>query len=156
MLLTGSYRRTLDEKYRLAIPKQLRDALGGTERISLYITPGSDRALVLYTAEVLEQIGQALGRISPAAKETRDFSRLFYAQAQPAEVDRQGRLRIPPELAKLAGITAEVVVVGVRDRIELWDAAAWDAYLERTQPSYDDLAEAVFREAMSGNNDSCN
>ncbi len=149
MLLTGSYRRTLDEKSRLAIPKQLREALGFPEISSLFIAPGTDRALVIYTAEVLEQIGRTLGKLSPAAKETRDFSRLFYAQAQPADVDRQGRLRIPPELAKLAGITAEVVVVGVRDRIELWDATAWDAFLEKTQPTYDELAETVFRDAAA-------
>jgi MraZ protein len=149
MLLTGSYRRTLDEKSRLAIPKQLREALGFPEISSLFIAPGTDRALVIYTADVLEQIGRTLGKLSPAAKETRDFSRLFYAQAQPADVDRQGRLRIPPELAKLAGITAEVVVVGVRDRIELWDAPAWDAFLEKTQPTYDELAETVFRDATT-------
>ena len=148
MLLTGSYRRTLDEKLRLAIPKPLRDALG--ERTNLYIAPGSDRVLVIYTAEVLEQIGQALGRLSPAAKETRNFSRLFYAQAQPAEVDRQGRMRIPPELAGLANISTDVMVVGVRDRIELWDATAWEEFLARTQPSYDELAEAVFRDATFG------
>lgn len=149
MLLTGSYRRTLDEKSRLAIPKQLRDALGIPEISNLFIAPGTDRALVIYTAAVLEQIGRTLGKLSPAAKETRDFSRLFYAQAQPADVDRQGRLRIPPELAKLAGITADVVVVGVRDRIELWEATAWDAFLERTQPTYDELAETVFRDAAT-------
>jgi MraZ protein len=148
MLLTGSYRRTLDEKWRLAIPKQLRDALG--ECTSLYIAPGSDRVLVIYTAEVLEHIGRTLGKKSLAAKETRDFSRLFYAQAQPADVDRQGRLRIPPELAKLANISAEVMVVGVRDRIELWDATAWDQFLAQTQPSYDDLAETVFRDVNFG------
>jgi len=149
MLLTGSYRRTLDEKSRLAIPKQLRDALGIPEISNLFIAPGTDRALVIYTAAVLEQIGRTLGKLSPAAKETRDFSRLFYAQAQPADVDRQGRLRIPPELAKLAGITADVVVVGVRDRIELWEATAWDAFLEKTQPTYDELAETVFRDAAT-------
>jgi MraZ protein len=149
MLLTGSYRRTLDEKSRLAIPKQLREALGFPEISSLFIAPGTDRALVIYTADVLEQIGRTLGKLSPAAKETRDFSRLFYAQAQPADVDRQGRLRIPPELANLAGITAEVVVVGVRDRIELWDTPAWDAFLEKTQPTYDELAETVFRDATA-------
>ena len=144
MLLTGSYRRNLDDKLRLAIPKQLRDELGFPEQSSLFITPGTDRSLVIYTAEVLEQIGQTLGTLSPAAKETRAFSRLFYAQAHPADVDRQGRLRIPPELAKLSGIADEVVVLGVRDRIELWDTRAWDAFLEKTQPSYDDLAESVF------------
>lgn len=147
MLLTGSYRRSLDDKSRLAIPKQLREALGFPEITSLFIAPGTDRALVIYTAEVLEQIGRTLGKLSPAAKETRDFSRLFYAQAQPADVDRQGRLRIPPELAKLSGITADVMVVGVRDRIELWDSVTWDTFLENTQPTYDDLAEMVFRDA---------
>lgn len=149
VLLTGSYRRNLDDKQRLAIPKQLRDALGFPENNTLFIAPGNDRALVIYTAEVLEQIGKSLSKLSPAARETRDFSRLFYAQAQPAEVDRQGRLRIPPELAKLSGLLNEVVVIGVRDRIELWDASAWDQFLAKTQPSYDDLAESVFRDAVT-------
>ena len=149
MLLTGSYRRTLDDKLRLAIPKQLRDALGFPEKTNLFIAPGTEKALVIYTAAVLEQIGAALSRLSPAAKDTRAFSRLFYAQAQPADIDRQGRLRIPPELAKLSGISSEVVVVGVRDRIELWEAGSWDAFLEQAQPTYDDLAESVFRDAQS-------
>lgn len=145
MLLTGSYRRALDEKQRLAIPKQLRDAIGYPDKTSLYIAPGTDKSLVIYTAEVLEGIGSALSKLSPAAKETRDFSRLFYAQAQPADIDRQGRLRIAPELAKWSGLSGEVVVLGVRDRIELWDSTAWNDFLSKTQPSYDDLAERVFR-----------
>lgn len=148
MLLTGSYRRSLDEKLRLAIPKPLRDALGSESQLSsLFITPGTDHSLAIYTEPVLEALGQSLAQSSPAAKDTRAFSRLFYAQAQPAEIDGQGRLRVPPELAKLAGLTAEVVVLGVRDHIELWHAAAWDHFLEATQPSYDELAEKVLRGA---------
>ena len=104
MLLTGSYRRNLDEKLRLAIPKQLRDALGIT---SLFIAPGTDMALAIYTSEVLEQMGSMLSKLSPVARDTRAFSRLFYSQAQPAEVDRQGRLRIPPDLAKFGGLVGE-------------------------------------------------
>lgn len=146
MLLTGCYRRTLDDKSRLAIPKQLRDAMGPHET-NLFIAPGTDKALVIYTSAVLEQMGQALGKLSPAAKDTRAFSRLFYAQAQPADVDKQGRLRIPTELASLAGIQTEVVVVGVRDRIELWDASSWDRFLTENQASYDSLAEAVLGQA---------
>ncbi len=146
MLFTGSYRRSLDEKLRLAIPKQLRDALGGSEGTSeLFITPGTDRSLAIYTEKVLEELGQRLAQSSPAAKDTRAFSRLFYAQAQSADIDGQGRLRVPVELAKLAGLTGEVVVLGVRDHIELWEAAAWDQFLTATQPSYDELAEKVLR-----------
>lgn len=144
MLFTGSYRRSLDEKLRLAIPKQLRDALGGNEGArGLFITPGTDHSLAIYTEKVLEALGQSLAQSSPAAKDTRAFSRLFYAQAQPAEIDGQGRLRVPAELAKLANLTGEVVVLGVRDHIELWEATAWDNFLDATQPSYDELAEKV-------------
>lgn len=147
MLLTGSYRRMLDDKLRVALPKQLRDAIAASdaEKSSLFITPGTDRSLAIYTAPILESLGESLAQSSPAAKDTRSFSRLFYAQAQRAEVDRQGRLRIPPELAQLASITAEVVVLGVRDHIELWDAVAWGEFLKETQPKYDELAEAVLR-----------
>ncbi|MFO0942435.1 MAG: hypothetical protein U0930_16985 [Pirellulales bacterium] len=116
MLLTGCYRRTLDDKARLAIPKQLRDAIGFPQETNLFIAPGTDKALVIYTAAVLEEIGQALSKLSPAGKDTRAFSRLFYSQAQPAEIDKQGRLRIPTELASFAGIKSEVVALGVRDR----------------------------------------
>jgi MraZ protein len=144
MLLTGNYRRTLDDKMRVAIPKQLREELGEQ---SLFLTPGTDRAMVVYTGQVLDEIGQTLGRLSPAAREARAFSRLFYAQAHPGEMDKQGRLRLPPELAKLCGLTSEVVIVGLRDRIEIWEAGAWDSYFSENLPSYDELAERVLDEA---------
>jgi len=146
MLLTGSYRRNLDDKLRLSIPKVMREALDFPDQRDLYIAPGQDQSLAIYPPNVLEEIGRALSRSSPAAKQTRNFSRLFYAQAQRAEIDRQGRLRIPPELAQLASLKEEVVVLGVRDRIELWGAAAWDSFLADTQSSYDELAEQVFAE----------
>lgn len=147
MLLTGCYRRALDDKLRVAIPKQLRDAIGFPQETSLYIAPGTDRALEIFTSAMLEQIGQSLGKLSQAAKDTRAFSRLFYSQAQPAEVDKQGRLRVPPELASLAGIKDEVVVLGVRDRMELWDPATWEQFLAQNQSSYDQLAESVLGQA---------
>ena len=143
MLLTGSYRRTLDDKSRLAIPKQLRDAFGFSDQTVLYLAPGTDGSLAIYTQEVFDQLGQRLAQASPVAQDLRSFSRLFYAQAQMAEIDKQGRLRIPPELAQLAKLTSEVVLLGVRDHMELWDAAAWDAYLGNHQPRYDRLAESA-------------
>ena len=144
MLLTGTYRRTLDDKLRLSVPKQLRELLTDS---NLFLTPGTDKALFVYTGETLEGIGNMLSNLSPAAKETRAFSRLFYAQAQPADMDKQGRLRLTPELSKLAGLENEVVIVGVKDRLEIWNAAGWDAFLLESQPSYDELAEQVFANA---------
>lgn len=143
-MLVGSYRRTLDDKMRLAIPKPLRDSLGFPEKNELYLTPGTDRSLAIYSGERLSQIGEALAQKSPVAQEMRAFTRLFYAQAQVAEIDSQGRMRVPADLARLAQLEGEVVLLGVRDHIEIWSAEAWEVFLQQTQPLYDQLAERAF------------
>ena len=81
MLLTGSYRRNLDEKSRLAIPKQLREAIGFPSNSNLFITPGLDQALEVYTAEVLDEVSQKLAKLSHASKEMRAFSRLLFCSS---------------------------------------------------------------------------
>jgi MraZ protein len=146
MLLTGTYPRTLDEKQRLAIPKRLRDALsqGSQEPRVLFAAPGTDGSLALYTEESFTQLGQQLAASSPTGQDVRAFSRLFYAQAQPLDVDGQGRVRIPVELVKLAGLDKDVVLVGVRDHLELWDRPRWESYLASQQGQYDQLAERAF------------
>jgi MraZ protein len=146
MLLTGTYPRTLDEKQRLAIPKRLRDALsqGSQEPRVLFAAPGTDGSLALYTEESFTQLGQQLAANSPTGQDVRAFSRLFYAQAQPLDVDGQGRVRIPVELVKLAGLDKDVVLVGVRDHLELWDRPRWESYLASQQGQYDQLAERAF------------
>jgi len=143
MLLTGSYRRTLDDKLRLSLPKQLREQIGFPQQTSLFIAPGTDKTLVIYTLETLEKLGNAMDKLNPAAKDARAFTRLFFAQAQPADVDRQGRLRIPTELATLAEISSEVVILGARNHLEIWNTSSWDEFLANTRSRYDELAESV-------------
>jgi MraZ protein len=144
MLLTGTYPRTLDDKQRLSLPKRLRDALGQTSNIPLYIAPGTDGSLALYSEEAFSRLGQQLGQGSPARQETRAYNRLFYAQAQAVEVDSQGRIRIPVELLKLAQIDKEIMLLGVRDHMELWDKTRWQEYFDDQQRRYDELAESAF------------
>ena len=148
MLFTGTYPRSLDDKQRLALPKRLRDALGPAPHTPLYLTPGTDGSLALYTQEAFTRLGQQLAQASPVAQDTRAFSRLFYAQAEAVEVDSQGRIRIPQELAQLAGLQREVMLLGVRDHMELWDKGRWDQYLNQRQPHYDQLAENAFDESV--------
>ncbi len=144
MLLTGAYPRTLDEKHRLAIPKLLRDAIGHPQKAVLYIAPGTDGSLALYTEEAFSRLADQLAQSSPVGQDVRAFSRLFFAQAQPAEIDRQGRVRIPPELAAWAGLEKDVVLLGVRDHLELWSAGRWEAYIAEKQAHYDEIAEKAF------------
>lgn len=148
MLFTGTYPRSLDDKQRLALPKRIRDALGTTPNSPLYLTPGTDGSLALYTEDAFSRMGQQLAQASPVGQDTRAFSRLFYGQAEAVEVDSQGRIRIPQELAQLAGLQREVMLLGVRDHMELWDKARWNDYLQQRQPHYDQLAESAFEESV--------
>ena len=144
MLLTGTFSRSLDDKLRLAIPKRLRDALGCPQGGDLYVTPGTDGSLSIYTEGSFEQLAVRLGKASPTEQQVRSFTRLFYAQAQRVEIDVQGRIRIPQELADLAKLEKEVVLVGVQDHLELWSAGLWQAYLAEKRPHFDEIAEAAF------------
>ena len=144
MLLTGTFERTVDEKLRLALPKPLREALEATAETVLYVTPGTDGSLALYAEESFSLLADRLESVSPNAQDVRGFSRLFFARAQRVEMDKSGRVRIPGGLAELGGIAKSVVLVGVRNHIELWDKQRWTAYLHQNEPKYDQIAERAF------------
>lgn len=144
MLLTGTFTRSIDEKLRVAIPKRLREVIGLPQGEGVYVAPGTDRTLAIYTEEVFRQLAERLALASPTQHQVRDFTRLFYARAQRVEFDSQGRIRIPPDLAQLAGLGSEAVLVGVRDHLELWDREHWENYLAERQSRFDEIAEAAF------------
>ncbi|REK12440.1 MAG: division/cell wall cluster transcriptional repressor MraZ [Planctomycetota bacterium] len=149
MLLTGTFTRAVDEKLRVPIPKPLREALGALAKGVLYVAPGTDGSLAIYTESSLAELAQRLAQASPNAQDVRAFSRLFYARAQGVELDGQGRVRIPPDLAALAGLEKEAVVVGVHDHLELWDRARWEQYVADRQSQFDQIAEAAFQKPAS-------
>lgn len=144
-MLTGTFVRSVDEKLRVAIPKRMRVALQCPEGGGLYVTPGTDDSLALYTEEAFANLAQRLARVSPTRQDVRAFIRLFFSRVQRVEVDKQGRVRIPQDLAELARLEKEVVLLGVQDHLEVWAAERWAAYLAEKQPHYDEIAEAAFR-----------
>lgn len=146
MLLTGCYSRALDEKSRVAIPKRARIALGCSEEGAgaVYVAPGTDGSLAIYGEEAFTKLADRLATVSPTRQDVRAFSRLFFAQAECVEIDSQGRVRIPQELATLAQLQREVVLLGVRDHLELWSAERWQAYRTEKLADYDGIAEAAF------------
>ena len=149
MLLTGTFSRAIDEKLRIAIPKLLREALGPLAKKALYVTPGTDGSLAIYTEDALAEMAKRLSQVSPNAQDVRAFSRLFYARAQAVELDSQGRVRIPPDLVALAGLEKEAMLVGVQDHLELWERRHWERYVAGRQNQYDQIAEAAFERPAS-------
>jgi MraZ protein len=143
MLLTGTYERTLDEKKRLVLPKRVREQL--EEPTTLFVTPGPDQCLWLYTQAGLEQLAGKLDQSPATDAEARVFRRLYFAQTEAVDVDRSGRILIPDRLLAFANLRHEAVLIGVRDHLELWDAQRWQQYLAQHAPRFDSVAEGAFQ-----------
>jgi MraZ protein len=142
MLLTGTHPRTLDDKKRLALPRRLREQLG--EPDVLFVTPGPDQCLWVYTQDGLEQLAARLDQAPATDAEARVFRRLYFAQTEAVDIDRSGRILVPDRLVQFAGLQHEVVLIGVRDHLELWDAQRWQQYLSQNAPRFDTVAEGAF------------
>lgn len=143
MLLHGTYPRMLDEKNRLTLPRRVRDQLGDVSR--LFLTPGQDRCLWLFTQEGLEQYAAKIDQAPATDDDVRVFRRLFFSRTESAELDGHGRILIPDWHAQQAGLRKDVILLGVRDHLELWDAGHWQAYSGEHTPRFDAVAEQAFR-----------
>ncbi len=143
MLLTGTYPRSFDDKKRLGLPKRVREQLH--EPAQVYVTPGPDQCLWLYSGDGLEQLAAKLDQAPATDAEARVFRRLYFAQTEAVDVDRTGRILISDRLLQFAGLQKEVVLIGVRDHLELWDAQRWQTYLSQNAARFDAVAEGAFR-----------
>jgi MraZ protein len=135
MVLTGTYPRTVDEKGRLALPKRIRELL--KEPVTLFVTPGPDKSLSLYTEADLERLAGKLDEAPATDAEARVYRRLCFAQTEAVDIDKAGRLLVPERLAQFASLQKEVVVVGVGDHLELWDAARWTSFVNEHAARFD-------------------
>jgi MraZ protein len=156
-MFLGSFHPRLDDKGRLILPARFREEatrVDGTER--LVITKGQERCLTVWPAaafaEAAERVRESAGAGSLATpRAVRDYLRVLYAGASEQACDKQGRVTLPAPLREYAGLSGQVAVIGADTHFELWDQAAWDEYLERTEPQFSELAhEDLFREVGPG------
>ncbi len=144
MLLTGTHARALDDKKRFTLPKKIREQLGESTD-QLFLAQGLDQCLWIYDKNGLERLAEKLDQAPAVDAEARVFRRLFFAQMEAVDVDKAGRVLVPDRLLTFAGLQHEVVLIGVRDHLELWDAERWQAYLSQNGPRYDAVAEGSFQ-----------
>jgi len=136
---TGNYKTAVDDKGRMAIPAKLRRE-GGEK---FYLSPGFGDYLVLYPESEWEGITKNLSGQSFTKGAFRDFSRYFYANSQEVVPDAQGRILIPNEYLKEAGLTGEAVVLGVSRWMEIWNPARFKNFTARFKPKWDKVAEKI-------------
>jgi MraZ protein len=136
----GEYEHTIDDKKRLTLPARFREALAD----GVVLTRGLDRCLDVYARPEWEALVQArLAPLDPFSKEARTLKRFFFGAAADAELDKQGRVIVPPPLVRHAQLGREVVVTGVHDHLEIWDRSVWAEQVTKVEGSADDVAERL-------------
>ena len=139
MALTGTFERTIDDKFRLVVPKPLKEGFGVSDSDELFLAPGNEGCLSIYSTEGFENFAQQVAKRSPGRANVRNYLRLFYARAERVVLDKQTRIRIPDRLIKHANLQHEAVIVGVNDHAEIWDKLTWEQFLAGHSEQYDDL-----------------
>ncbi|MDR7556779.1 MAG: division/cell wall cluster transcriptional repressor MraZ [Armatimonadota bacterium] len=135
-MLRGEFQYALDEKGRVVLPPRFRRALGD----QVIATRGIDPCVTVYSPTEWARVEEALKRLSTSK---RDVMRYLLAGAVDLDLDRQGRITLPPHLRQHAGIEREVVVVGLVSRVEIWSLATWQTYLEQARKSAPKIAEQI-------------
>jgi MraZ protein len=149
--LIGSFPFNVDSKSRINIPADLRRELPGTG--SFVLIPGLDKCIFVFSEEEWDRIDQHLKSQALPRKDERLMQRAIYSNAARKRCDDQGRIAIPPKLLEYAGITREALVVGVSNRIEIWNPTAYNEYIESLQ-SYEDLVENLMNGTRTPGNSS--
>lgn len=138
-MFIGEYNHNLDEKGRLAIPVKFREELKG----GAVVTKGLDGCLFLYTISEWKILAEKLSNLPISQANTRAFARLMLAGAMDVTLDKQGRIIIPDYLRKFVNINKKVVINGLYNRLEIWDADNWESYKQKTEAESGDIAEQL-------------
>lgn len=139
-MLMGTYTPKLDDKGRLFLPAKFRDQLSE----GLVVTRGQERCLTVWPMRAFEQLAGQAQEAPVTDKAVRDYTRLLFAGASDDQPDKQGRLTIPPMLREYASLSKDVIVIGVGNRLEIWDSARWQDYSDGREQAFSDLSDEVF------------
>ena len=139
-MLLGEHEHTIDDKNRLTLPAKFRHEFAD----GIVVTRGLDGCLFAYRrSDWTRLVESRLAALDPLSPEGRRIQRFFFSGATETDLDRQGRVMVPPALIEHAGLGRDVVVAGVNDHLEIWDRAAWRRELERVEGSAEDVAERL-------------
>lgn len=138
-MLIGEFRHNIDEKGRLQVPTRWRSKLAE----GAVITKGFDGSLKFYPLSAWQEIAAKLAALPQSQPDTRAYVRQTLAGAVDVEMDKLGRVILPAYLRQYAKISKQVVLAGLHDHVEIWDAETWNQYLEKIDPDSPTASQAL-------------
>ncbi len=145
-MFTGTYNHVIDHSNRLAIPSILRKCIDEKkDGTGFYITPGLGKCLAIYHQLQFSELTKKLKQLEFTNRKARNFQRLFFSKSSGRiECDKQGRIIIPQKLKEHADLEKEVVIVGVNEKIEVWDLQHWNEFESDHEQSFERDADDLF------------
>jgi MraZ protein len=139
-VLLGEYEQRLDDKNRVTLPAKLRDQFAD----GLVCSRGFDGCVVVYPRAAWDaQVESQMSRLDPFTREGRGLQRYLFGAAQEGELDRAGRVALSAPLVGHAGLAKDIVIAGLRDRLEIWDRETWRRQLAEVEGSAEVVAERL-------------
>ncbi len=139
----GQYNHITDEKGRLNIPSKFRRSLDPEANETFVAIPGLDGCVFLYPLDEWKKFEEKLRKLPTNIERNRRYQRMIFSQASEDTCDKQGRIIIPPDLLKRADIEKDVMIIGVLDRIELWNPKEYEKQIDASDESYENIAESI-------------
>ena len=139
-MLMGQFHHAIDEKGRLVIPTKYRMELGE----SFVITRGLEKCIYVYSMSMWEKLVEKIEKLPFTKKDARVFARTFFSGATVCEFDKNGRINITSPLVEYAGLTKNCVIIGVNDRLEIWDEETFAKLLDENAKQIEEIAENLF------------
>lgn len=137
----GEFLHNLDRKGRLILPAKFRDICKEYSIERFFLTRGLDKCIFMFTEEEWRAQEQKFKNMPFTRKESRSFNRMFFAGAVDVNPDKQGRFIIPNYLKDYAVIKRETILIGVSNRIEIWDKKSWEDYYSGSNGTFEEISE---------------
>ncbi len=132
-MFLGTFEPNLMDKGRIALPKKIREQLGGAR---LVLTVGFEECIFGFSEKMWEKVIEPeLSRPLFSDKEGRDLRRKMCAEAINIELDAQGRFIIPQKMIEMTHIKDALVIIGAGDHFEIWSKKSWAEYQARLKVS---------------------
>ncbi len=143
-MFLGEYQHSIDDKGRLVLPSKFRAGLDQ----GLVVTKGQERCLFVFPVERWEDEVAKVNRLPRTDRRSRNYARTFFGSASDQALDKQGRIQLPQALRDYAALDKDVVVVGVAERIEIWDSAAWSTLSAEADEVFAAIEDALSEDGI--------
>ena len=148
MAFFGRKEQVLDDKNRVTFPSLFRNQIGADAE--LVLVPGLDTCIWVFARERFDEIERSFPDDTFVSEELRGFQRKFFGGVNFPQIDKQFRIVIPEDLKQHARLTKDVVIMGVRDRFEIWDVELCREHLEASDEKYEEFAVKIFTDRSPG------